>query len=119
MNGQYKAFWMTSEGFIEILDQTKLPFVEDTVILRTADDAIAAIKDMLVRGAGVIGNIAALGVYLAAKEHKDLKYIVSKANDIRESRPTAVNLMWAVDIMLKALASSRDDLVEVAYATAN
>lgn len=118
MNGQYKAFWMTSEGFIEILDQTKLPFVEDTVILRTADDAIAAIKDMLVRGAGVISNIAALGVYLAAKEHKDLKYIVSKANDIRESRPTAVNLMWAVDIMLKALASSRDDLVEVAYATA-
>ena len=122
MNGKYKAFWMTSDGFVEILDQTKLPFVEETVILKTADDAITAIKDMLVRGAGVIGNIAALGIYLAAKEHKDLNYIVAKASDIRKSRPTAVNLMWAVDTMLDALTTtfenSSDDLLEVAYKTA-
>lgn len=118
MNGQYKAFWLTSDGYVEILDQTKLPFIEQTKVLKTAEQAITAIKDMLVRGAGVIGNIAALGVYLAAKEHNDLNYIVTKANEIRESRPTAVNLMWAVDIMLDALTHTSDDLLTVAYNTA-
>lgn len=118
MNGQYKAFWLEKDGFVEVIDQTKLPFIEETIVLKNADDAIIAIKDMIVRGAGVIGNIGALGVYLAVKENPDLKFIVEKSKEIRESRPTAVNLMWAVDIMLEEILNSTEDLLEVAKSTA-
>lgn len=114
MNGEYRAFWIDKNKNVEVIDQTKLPFVYETVVLKSSDDAIFAIKDMIVRGAGVIGNIAALGVYLAVKEKSDLKYIVKKALEIKESRPTAVNLMWAVDIMLEALLNTNEDLLEVA-----
>ncbi|PLY05490.1 MAG: S-methyl-5-thioribose-1-phosphate isomerase [Arcobacter sp.] len=110
MNGKYKAFWIDDDGFVEVIDQTKLPFIEETVLLKSADDAIVAIKDMIVRGAGVIGNIGALGVYLAVKENQDLKYIVEKSKEIRESRPTAVNLMWAVDIMLEGILNANADV---------
>ncbi len=118
MNGQYRAFWLNEEGNVEVIDQTKLPFIEETIVLKTADDAIVAIKDMIVRGAGVIGNIGALGVYLAVKEDADIKAVVKKSKEIRESRPTAVNLMWAVDIMLEALLNANDNLLEVAKSTA-
>lgn len=118
MNGQYRAFWLTDNGDVEVIDQTKLPFINETVVLKTADDAIVAIKDMIVRGAGVIGNIGALGVYLAVRENSDIKAIVKKSKEIRESRPTAVNLMWAVDIMLEALLNANDNLLDVATATA-
>ena len=118
MNGTYKAFWMSDEGYVEVIDQTKLPFIEETVVLKTADDAIYSIKDMIVRGAGVIGNIGALGVYLAAKESEEFDYIKQKAAQIRESRPTAVNLMWAVDLMMDALEQNQNDLLKTAYDTA-
>ncbi len=120
MNGQYKAFWIDNNGFVEVIDQTKLPFLEETIVLKNADDAIRAIKDMIIRGAGVIGNIGALGVYLAVKENQDLKYIVKKIKQIRESRPTAVNLMWAVDLMLEEIlnANKNDDLLELSFAQA-
>lgn len=115
MNGKYRAFWIRDEdGFVEVIDQTKLPFVYDTVILKNANDAIVAIKDMIVRGAGVIGNIGALGVYLAVKENDDIKDVIKKSKEIRESRPTAVNLMWAVDLMLEELLNSNGELLEVA-----
>lgn len=115
MNGKYKAFWLRDEdGYVEVIDQTKLPFIYDTVILKSADDAIIAIKDMIVRGAGVIGNIGALGVYLAVKENNDIKEIIKKSKEIRESRPTAVNLMWAVDLMLEELLNTKNDLIETA-----
>jgi methylthioribose-1-phosphate isomerase len=100
---KYKALWLREDGYVEVIDQTKLPFEETTVVLKTSEDAVVAIKDMIVRGAGVIGNIAALGVYLAVKESQDMESIKEKAKLIRESRPTAVNLMWAVDIMMKKL----------------
>ena len=114
MNGKYKAFWLDENNDVVIIDQTKLPFEYETVTLKTADDAIWSIKDMLVRGAGVIGNIAAFGVYLAVKENSKITYIRKKAQEIRESRPTAVNLMWAVDIMMEKLESDKENLLEIA-----
>lgn len=115
MNGKYRAFWLTQENDVEVIDQTKLPFENETVVLKTANDAIMAIKDMIVRGAGVIGNIGALGVYLAVRQNQDIKSIVQKAAQVRDSRPTAVNLMWAVDLMLEKLLNTKDeDLVQVA-----
>jgi len=114
MNGKYKAFWLDENKNVVVIDQTKLPFVYETITLKSANDAIVAIKDMIVRGAGVIGNIAAFGVYLAVKENSDMTYIKNKAQEIRESRPTAVNLMWAVDLMMKKLETCKKDLLNCA-----
>lgn len=108
--GHYKPFWVLDNGDVEIIDQRLLPFEEKTVILKSADDAIHAIKDMAVRGAGVIGNIAAFGVYLALRECESKASFLDKAAQIRASRPTAVNLMWAVDRMLKVIDETSYEL---------
>ena len=68
MHGQYKALWLNDKGDLEVIDQRYLPFERKKCVLKTANDACKAIKDMTVRGAGVIGNVAAFGVYLAARE---------------------------------------------------
>jgi methylthioribose-1-phosphate isomerase len=84
-----------------VIDQRVLPFVEEEVTIRDTASCVEAIKNMTVRGAGVIGNTAAFGIYLAAREVAgDLEKLGEKAALIRESRPTAVNLMWAVDRMM-------------------
>ncbi|MDX2257135.1 MAG: S-methyl-5-thioribose-1-phosphate isomerase [Pseudanabaenaceae cyanobacterium bins.39] len=117
MNSSYRAFWL-EEGDLVVIDQTQLPFRLTTKTLKTSADATLAIQDMTVRGAGVIGNVAAFGVYLAARESGgDLEKIKSLAAIIRRARPTAVNLMWAVDRLLDTLeqaAIRKSDLVEVA-----
>jgi methylthioribose-1-phosphate isomerase len=78
---------------------------------------VEAIKDMTVRGAGVIGSVAAFGIYVACGEVKSYEELEQKAKLIRESRPTAVNLMWAVDKMMELLKNS-DDLINDAKAHA-
>ncbi|MBD2189352.1 S-methyl-5-thioribose-1-phosphate isomerase [Pseudanabaena mucicola] len=121
MNSTYKAFWL-KDGDLVVIDQTQLPFQIVTKTLKTSGDATLAIQDMTVRGAGVIGNVAAFGVYLAARESKgDLSKIKPLAAVIRGARPTAVNLMWAVDRMIAVLEKAniqKQDLVEVALAEA-
>jgi len=108
MQGKYRALWLDKKGNLEVIDQTKLPFEYETKVLTNAFESILAIKDMTVRGAGVIGNVAAFGVYLAAREvGGDLVMLEALAGQIRDSRPTAVNLMWAVDRMM-AYAKSSD-----------
>lgn len=113
MHGQYKALWLNDKGDLEVIDQRYLPFERKKCVLKTANDACEAIKNMTVRGAGVIGNVAAFGVYLAAREfagelNRDRARIKQAALMIRTSRPTAVNLMWAVDRMLKVVEQSCD-----------
>ena len=101
MNGKYKAFWLDEAENLVVLDQRLLPFEEKTVTLTTAKEAVDAIENMTVRGAGVIGNVAAFGIYMAARECEgDMAKLQCLAENIRESRPTAVNLMWAVDRMM-------------------
>ncbi len=86
-----------------LLDQRALPMEETDVICRTAGEAAAAIRDMVVRGAPAIGITAAYGVVLSLREHGDAPDWQAKlAADmarLRESRPTAVNLFWALDRM--------------------
>ena len=107
MNGQYKALWLNDNDDLEVIDQRYLPFESKTRVLKTSADACEAIKNMTVRGAGVIGNVAAFGVYLAAREFDGNKAQIEKAAlEIRASRPTAVNLMWAVDRMLQVVNQS-------------
>lgn len=102
MQGKYKALWLNNEDNLVVIDQRVLPFKESTVTITNAQETVDAIYNMTVRGAGVIGDVAAFGVYLAAREvNADFEKLKILAQEIRKSRPTAVNLMWAVDRMLK------------------
>ncbi len=118
MQGKYRPLWLNENGDLEVIDQRYLPHESKVRILKTGADATEAIKDMTVRGAGVIGNVAAMGIYLLAREFSNDKERISKeADKIRSSRPTAVNLMWAVDRMLRVIEKS-DDLLADAKAEA-
>jgi len=110
VQGKYRALWLNDDNFLEVIDQTKLPFEYVTKVLKTTDEVVEAIKDMTVRGAGVIGSVASFGIYTACMEVNSYEELKAKALLIRESRPTAVNLMWAVDRMMEQLKNS-DDLV--------
>jgi len=63
MQGKYKALWLNENDELEVIDQQKLPFEYETKVLKTTDEVVKAIKDMTVRGAGVIGSVAAFGIY--------------------------------------------------------
>lgn len=115
MQGKYKALWLNDDFFdecLEVIDQKLLPFIYDTRHLTTTEEVVTAIKNMTVRGAGVIGSVAAFGIYIAAIEVEgDYELLKEKATLIRESRPTAINLMWAVDKMMESLKNS-DNVIE-------
>lgn len=81
-----------------LLDQRRLPHEDAWLRLETPADAAEAIRDMAVRGAPAIGITAAYAMALAAKIGEDP---ASAANKLKASRPTAVNLFWAVDRMLR------------------
>ena len=100
----YRTIWLAADGWaVEIIDQTKLPFNFETVRLENVEDAAVAIKDMLVRGAPLIGATAAYGMALAM--HADPSDVaLERAYDrLLSTRPTAVNLRWALDEMTKLL----------------
>jgi methylthioribose-1-phosphate isomerase len=110
--GKYKALWLEGDRLV-VIDQTKLPFGYETKQLVTPEDAIKAIADMTVRGAGVIGNVGAFGVYLAAiATNGNLEQIKIISPKIRAARPTAVNLAWAVDRMLRVLENSTNIIAD-------
>jgi len=113
MQAKYRALWLTKDGDLEVIDQRYLPHQNRTRLIQTGAEACEAIADMTVRGAGVIGNVAAMGVYLLVREFgDDMESILKGAKSIRESRPTAVNLMWAVDRMMGVVSSSDNRLVD-------
>ncbi|WP_409197890.1 S-methyl-5-thioribose-1-phosphate isomerase [Methanobrevibacter acididurans] len=84
---------------LKLIDQTKLPDELTYVYCNTYQDVIQAIKNMTVRGAPAIGVAAAFGMVLADKEGVDLEIA---AKEIKASRPTAINLFWAVNRVLKS-----------------
>jgi methylthioribose-1-phosphate isomerase len=90
---------------LELLDQRLLPREVLYVACRDAHEVAVAIRDMVVRGAPAIGVSAAFGVALAAQQNED---VAAAAAELRASRPTAVNLMWALDRMLHARDAGRD-----------
>jgi methylthioribose-1-phosphate isomerase len=91
-----------NEGALRLLDQRRLPFVETWLECRSADDVAVAIRDLVVRGAPAIGIAAAWGVVLAARQGADLDAAIAS---LRAARPTAVNLMWALDRMRARIAA--------------
>ncbi len=84
---------------LKLIDQTKLPDELTYVYCDTYQDVIEAIKDMTVRGAPAIGVAAAFGMALADIKGKNLE---TAANEIKASRPTAINLFWAVNRVLES-----------------
>jgi methylthioribose-1-phosphate isomerase len=115
---KFRTIWPTEDKFVEVIDQRKLPHEFVVVKLMTYKDAEIAIKDMTVRGAPLIGATAAYGIYLAVREmlEKELEptFLDQAFSDLRASRPTAVNLFWALDKMLNALDSS-DNFLQTAW----
>ena len=95
-------------GKIKIIDQRFIPFELKIVELNTVDEVCFAIKQMQVRGAPLIGVTAAFGMYIAARENVDLKNASEKIN---ATRPTAVNLSWALNKIMTSIDDiNKDDL---------
>ena len=108
-----RTIWLgKDEKTVQIIDQRLLPHEFVIVDLKTVDDTITAIKEMVVRGAPLIGVTAAYGVYLATLnapgDHIENDYLIHEGNRIRSARPTAVNLAWAVDKMLDTVLAVED-----------
>jgi methylthioribose-1-phosphate isomerase len=116
----YRTIWPNADGkSVEIIDQTKLPHAFETVTLRTLDDAARAIATMQVRGAPLIGATAAYGVALALRDDASDDALDRVCDTLAATRPTAVNLRWALDEMQKAVRNQpRDKRVAAAFARA-
>ena len=113
---EYRTIWFDEKSqTVKIIDQTKLPHQFIIKDLKTIKDAINAIKVMEVRGAPLIGGTAAYGIVLAIMEKNDPNFIKKSSEDLIKSRPTAINLKWAVDRMIKKLFGvNNNDLLKVA-----
>jgi len=109
-NKEYRTIWY-EESVVKIIDQTKLPHQFIIKDLKTAKDAINAIKVMEVRGAPLIGGTAAYGIALAVQENNNPEFIKKSAEELIQSRPTAINLKWAVDRMIKKLSGINSDQI--------
>jgi len=97
LNGRpSRTLWLASDGAVEILDQTILPHAVEVVRLRTLADAVRAISEMQVRGAPLIGVTAAWGLALALREDPSDAGLRRAMAALAASRPTAVNLAWAL-----------------------
>ncbi|MBT5494973.1 MAG: S-methyl-5-thioribose-1-phosphate isomerase, partial [Alphaproteobacteria bacterium] len=96
----FRTIWLAADGWaVEIIDQTKIPFEFNILRLDTCDLAATAIRDMWVRGAPLIGATAAYGMALAMKEDPSDDNLAAAADKLMATRPTAVNLRWAIDAM--------------------
>jgi len=113
---EYHTIWFDDENkSVKIIDQTKLPHQFIIKDLKSVKDAIKAIKNMEVRGAPLIGGTAAYGIVLAILENNDLEFIKKSSEELILSRPTAINLQWAVHRMNNKLSLvNSSDLFDVA-----
>ena len=100
---EYRTIWFEN-NIVKIIDQTKLPHKFVIKDLKTVKDAINSIKIMEVRGAPLIGATAAYGLVLAIIENNDQSFLKKTSEELINSRPTAINLKWAVDRMMKKLS---------------
>jgi methylthioribose-1-phosphate isomerase len=126
VNGQhFRTIWLQEPiPTINIIDQRFLPHKFIIEELHTVKDIVVAIKEMKVRGAGLIGAAAGYGMWLAAIESANSssfdESLLEAAQQLRSARPTAVNPEWAVDRQLKAIAKGKtfDEKISLAKQTA-
>ena len=100
----YRTIWPLESGAVRVIDQSRLPFELVTRDLATLEDAAHAIKTMVVRGAPLIGATAAYGLALALRTDPSDRRIEEAAGILRATRPTAVNLAWALARVRSVLA---------------
>ncbi|SHJ74363.1 methylthioribose-1-phosphate isomerase [Tangfeifania diversioriginum] len=110
----YHTIWLKKDDpqTVQVIDQRKIPFQFEVFNLRTVDDTYFAIKEMVVRGAPLIGITAAFGMYLALlnTKQKNLEEHLQKTADyLKSSRPTAVNLAFAIDEMLEFILKEKEN----------
>jgi methylthioribose-1-phosphate isomerase len=116
----YRSIWLNEDGWSAgIIDQTRLPHEFVTLRLTTLEDAARAIETMLVRGAPLIGATAAYGMALAMQDDPSDAALQAADDRLSRTRPTAVNLRWALDAMRAALQPlGANRRAEAAYAKA-
>ena len=106
-NQHFRTIWPNSRcKFVQIIDQTQLPFAFQVLEIHSLEQMIHAIKSMQVRGAPLIGAAAAYGMALAMLEDESDTYLVNAAEMLKNSRPTAVNLAWAINRMVTLLQAT-------------
>lgn len=119
VHGQhYRTIWLKpgDPSVVQIIEQRRLPFDFVVEELRTVVEVAVAIKDMHVRGAGLIGAAAGYGMHLAAQHAPRTSLaafqaaVAADAARLKATRPTAVNLAWAVDRQLAAMAAAGNDI---------
>ncbi|KJR42707.1 translation initiation factor, aif-2bi family [Candidatus Magnetoovum chiemensis] len=122
----YRTIWIKEDApdIIQIIDQRYLPHEFIIENIESTDDMSKAIKEMRVRGAGLIGAAAGFGMYLGVLEHKketSLSALNEKllflSNKLKSTRPTAVNLAWAADRVYNKVSSIGDinNRIDAAY----
>jgi len=106
----YRTVWLEGKT-VKIIDQRKLPHSFEIETLKSTAEVIRAIREMHVRGAPAIGMAAAYGMYLAAleacKSGDFERSLQDAALKLKSTRPTAINLAWAVECMLQAAKAAR------------
>lgn len=118
----YRTVWFSEDDsdVVCVIDQRKLPFRFEIEALRTVEQVEVAIRDMHVRGAGCVGATAGYGMFLAALEARAAddfeSSLRSSAAILLATRPTAVNLQWAVERQLRVILSEGDDVARLACA---
>jgi len=116
----HRSVWLDEDGWsVRIIDQTRLPWALDTPRLVDQDQVATAIRTMQVRGAPLIGAVAAYGLALAVRADPSSEALERDAALLLATRPTAVNLGWALERMLTRLRNTRpEQRAAVAYAEA-
>ena len=105
VNGvHHRSLWVRPDQGVEIIDQRVLPYTFATRVLRSESDVAEAIRTMAVRGAPLIGVAGAYGVALAMRADSGDDNLAQACSRLDASRPTAVNLSWALDRMRAVLA---------------
>ncbi len=116
-NQVYPVIWHNDS--VSLIDQTRLPSEYAVVEIHRSEDMARAITTMIVRGAPAIGVAAAYGIYLGAREietsdrNEFLQHLEQVAQLLRSTRPTAVNLFWAISRMMKTAYETLGTVAEL------
>ena len=110
---EIRPIWLHDDGqTVQVIDQRMLPHKFVVADVKNVDDAITIIREMYVRGAPLIGATGAWGVFLAALNapgrNADDEYLKKECGRLKDARPTAVNLEWGVDRVLRAALGEAD-----------
>lgn len=110
INGtHYESIWINNQGVVQCFDQRFFPHKLSTFDINSIEDAAFAIKEMVVRGAPLIGVTAAYGLYVFCRQNKSFEEIKKQGEFLKSTRPTAVNLMWAIDSFVSEIEKVTED----------